>query len=148
MTKDVRVDLEAEGAWAPIQTTNGLSNSIDGVALFGLDLRADWFITPPYTFLGLYLFGGMGYHYMGWSYRNPIIANDGTGDVIASDGIEGLNIFAGAGFNLVQTRGFQLGIEARPGIALWIGQTDQGYTNNTFSPLWYFRVGPSVMIRF
>ncbi len=141
----VRFGLELWGGWSPIQKTDTLSRSIDGVTLLGAALRLDWYATPPYTFLGLYFFAGAGVDFMLWSYKNPIISQ---GSSISSDALSGLDLFVGAGINIVQTKNFQLGFEVRPGFAVWIGQTSEGFDNNVFDPLLYVKFGPELNISF
>ena len=137
--ESTRIEFEGWVGWSPIQTTSQLSHSIDGITILGAGIRGSWYLTPPYTFLGVYLFGGAGYNYMMWSYKNALTSE---GSTINNDAIDGVDLYAGVGVNIVQTKNFQLGFEARPGVGVWIGPTSQGFDNDVFSPLWYVKFGP------
>ena len=55
----------------------------------------------------------MDYNYMMWAYRHPIYSGTKS---ISDDAMEGVELFGGIGFNLVQTQYFQLGGEVTPGM--------------------------------
>jgi hypothetical protein len=142
------VELIAGFSWAPVQETSLLNESLDGgVYLLQLGLGYKYYTTPPHTFMGFYLCGGLGYTYMRWSYKNPFeaMAYDEYGDAlgmetISSDGLSGFEIYVGLGLNVVQTDGFQLGGEVLPGLIAWGGETSEGFDNDVFDTFYYTKL--------
>jgi len=148
------LEINAGISGAPIQETSLLSESLDnGVFLLKLGAGYKFYTTPPHTFMGLYLCGGLGYAYMRWSYKNPFeaMAYDEYGnelgmETISSDGVSGFEMYIGAGLNVVQTEGFQLGGEVLPGFIAWGGETSEGFDNDVFNTFYYTKL--KVFIRF
>lgn len=148
------LELTAGFSWAPVQETSLLNESLDGgVTLLQLSLGYKYYITPRYTFMGLYVCAGLGYTYMRWSYKNPFEAMeyDEYGDelgmeTISSDGLSGFEAYTGLGINLVQTEGFQLGVEALPGLIIWGGSTSEGFDNDVFDDFYYTKL--KIFLRF
>jgi len=142
------VELAAGFNWAPLQETSLLSESLDdGVLLLQISLGYKYYLTPPHTFMGLYLCAGLGYTYMHWTYKNPFQAMtyDEYGDelgmeTISADGLSGFEMYTGAGLNIVQTDGFQLGVEVLPGMILWSGETSEGFDNDIFETFYYTKL--------
>ena len=62
---------------------------------------------------------------MTWKYRIPIEADSET---IKSDMLDGLDLSAGLGINLVQTPSLKLSLEFTPGMKLWGFTTHEGFT--------------------
>ena len=142
-----RVEFNAGFAWAPIQHTSVLKQSLDGgVTLLNLGLNYKWFTTPGHTFLGQYFSFGFKYNYMLWSYKNPILADyyddwgkyEGT-DEISNDGLSGFEFYTGLGFHVLQVKGFQIGTEVSPGVIFWVWETTEGFENDVFSTFWYVK---------
>lgn len=149
-----RFEFNAGFAWAPIQQTSTLKQSLDGgVTLLNLGLNYKWFTTPIYTFLGQYFSFGFKYNYMFWSYKNPILADyyddwgnkQGT-EEISNDGLSGFEFYTGIGFHILQVKGFQIGTEVDPGVIFWVWETNEGFENDVFSTFWYLKF--KVLINF
>ncbi len=142
------LSLSAGVSWAPVQETSLLNESIDGgVTLLQIGLGYKYYTTPRHTFMGLFLYAGLGYAYMRWSYKNPFqaMAYDEYGDelgmeTIGSDGLSGFEIYTGLGLNLVQTEGFQMGAEVLPGLIVWGGETSEGFDNDVFDTFYYTKL--------
>jgi len=134
-------------AWAPIQHTSVLKQSLDGgITLLNLGLIYRWFSTPEHTFLGQYFTLGLKYNYMIWSYKNPIWADtyDDWGNVtgtekITYDRLSGFEFFSGIGFHILQVEEIQIGGEFSPGVIFWFGETSEGFENDVFSTFWYVK---------
>ncbi|MBN2103412.1 hypothetical protein JW835_05150 [bacterium] len=132
-----RIQGYAGYMWAPLQTTGHLHHSLkNGVLLLQLGGEYRYYTTPHYTFMGQYFIGGLSFQYMFWSYKNPILFD---GETIRSDSMSGLEIYAGAGINLMQTRYFQLGGEILPGVILWDEETREGFENDIFGAFWHVK---------
>lgn len=149
-----RGEVVMGGGWAPMKGGSDLQNSLKkNVIILNIGLAVKYYLTPGHTFLGTYLLAGLSYNRMFWEYKNPITADayDEYGNVtgteqIYSDNIGGTDIYLGIGFNLAQTRRFQLGLEAVPGILLWGGQTWEKFDNDVFKPAVYAKL--KVVINF
>jgi hypothetical protein len=136
-SEHARIEMSGGIGWAPVQQSNTLSHSIDGgVLLLNAGFQANWYTTPKYTFLGNYFLAGGSYNYMMWRYRNAIYSGFQR---ITDDAIDGVELYGGVGFNLVQTSFFQLGGEVTPGIVFWVGDTREGFTNDVFGPFSYVK---------
>lgn len=143
-----RAEVVLGGGWAPMKEGSDLHNSLKkNVIILSIGLTAKYYLTPGHTFLGNYLLAGLSYDRMFWEYKNPITADvyDEYGNVINtekihSDNIGGTDIYLGIGFNLAQTRRFQLGLEAVPGILLWGSQTWGKFDNDVFKPAVYAKL--------
>lgn len=130
VTERHRWELYAGFGWAQVDKSDTLENAIDGgISKLSLGLRYKYFTTPRYTFLGHYLIVGAGYTDMLWRYRNDIQVD---GRTIGSDSIGGVEVFAGMGFHLMQTRHFQFGVEVLPSAILWFPYTREGFDNDIF----------------
>jgi hypothetical protein len=128
--------------YAQVHENGPLDSSIDdGVDIFSIGARYKYFFTPRYTFLGCtprytflgcYLTVGLAYDWMGWSYKHDIEVD---GRSIDSDWLGGIEVFAGMGFNLAQTRHYHFGVEVLPAYVLWSGTTNEGFSNDVFDNL-------------
>lgn len=149
-----RGEMIAGVGYAPVKEGSELRNSLeDNVIILSIGAASKYYFTPQHTFLGNYFLVGLNLNVMLWQYKNSIEADvyDENGNVtgteeIDSDGLGGLDIYLGMGFNLAQTRHFQLGIEAVPGILLWGFQTREGFDNDVFKPAVYAKL--KVVINF
>lgn len=150
-----RVEAVIGVGWAPVDEGSELRNSLeDNVIILSIGVAGKYYFTPRHTFLGNYFLGGLSLNLMLWKYKNPIEADvyDDYGNVtgteeIDSDHIGGLDIYLGIGFNLAQTRRFQLGVEAVPGILLWGIQTHEGFDNDVFKAAAYAKLKVVVNFR-
>jgi len=150
-----RVEAVIGVGWAPVEEGSELRNSLeDNVIILSIGVAGKYYFTPQHTFLGSFLLGGLSYNRMFWGYKNAITADvyDDYGNVtgteeIDSDDIGGLDIYLGIGFNLAQTRRFQLGVEAVPGILLWGIQTHEGFDNDVFKAAAYAKLKVVVNFR-
>ena len=84
---------------------------------------------------------------MFWEYKNPILADvyDEFDNVIDTekiymDDLGGIELYGGLGLNLVQTRGFQFGVELSPGVIFWWFETVEGFDNDVFDPFLYTKL--------
>ncbi len=142
-----RLEFNAGFAWAPIQQTSTLKQSLDGgVTLLNLGLNYNYYTTRQHTLLGQYFSFGFKYNYMIWSYKNPILADyyddwgnhEGT-EEISIDGLSGFEFYTGFGFHVLQVKGFQIGGEVSPGVIFWVWETTEGFENDVFSTFWYVK---------
>lgn len=148
------LELTAGFGWAPVQEASLLNEALDGgIFLIHLGGAYRYYFTPSHTFMGFYLCAGMGYAYMHWSYKYPFEAmeydeyGDELGmDTISSDGLSGFELYTGLGINLVQSKQFQFGAEALPGMILWGGSTSEGFDNDVIDNLYYTKF--KIFIRF
>ena len=131
------VSLEVNAGYSPARPNARLSRSINGISVLFGDVSVRYLLTPPHTFMGVYLFGGLGYGLQWWDYR------DG-----GHDAVDGIDIFGGVGVNLVQTNRFRFGLEARPGFIIWMPKTMEGYDNDVFGAMSYVKIGPTISVRF
>jgi len=129
--KHSRWELHLGGSWAPINDTSELDKSLtDGVFLLNAGLDYKWFASSRKVFLTPYVILGGAYNIMWWSYENPIITFDG--EKISGDDVDGIEIHAGVGLQLAQTRQFQIGVEVVPSLIIWGPTTGQGFENDVF----------------
>jgi hypothetical protein len=151
-----RLALNAGFAWAPLQNTSVLKQSLDGgVILLNLGFNYNYYTTHEHTFLGQYFTFGFKYNYMIWSYKNPILADyyddwgnyDGT-EEISNDGLSGFEFYSGVGFHILQVKGFQVGGEVSPGVIFWVWETTEGFENDVFSTFWYIKFKVLVNLKF
>lgn len=133
---------------SPVQEDAQYQESLSGgVNILNLDLTFRKYTTPHYTFLGNYFFAGTGMSYMWWKYKNTLQIEEynewdefvGYTD-ISGDQLWGLNLFAGIGFNLIQTKNLHIGAELAPGITFWAPETEEGLSNNVFDSFKYLRL--------
>jgi hypothetical protein len=129
--------LEVNSGHSVASPNAKLSRAIDGISLLFAEASVRYSITSPNTFLGAYIFGGMGYGLQWWGYRGG-----------GSDAVDGVDLFGGAGVNVIQTSHFRLGLEARPGLIIWMPRTMNGYDNDVFGAMTYVKVGPAISVRF
>ncbi|MDH3974746.1 MAG: hypothetical protein OEV42_10755 [Deltaproteobacteria bacterium] len=118
-----------------------LADSLDGnINLLTYGFSYKRYMTPRHTFLGQYFLFGMAMNDMYWTYKNAITAADG--ETITSDSISGLELFAGLGFNLAQTKNLHIGGEIVPSMISWERHTRHGFENDVFDTFWMtkFRV--------
>lgn len=133
LKKKHQIELFLGFGYAQVRESGPLGSSIDdGVDLFSIGARYKYFFTPRYTFLGCYLTAGLAYDWMGWSYKNDIEVD---GRSIGSDWLSGIEVFAGVGFNLAQTRHYHFGVEVLPAYVLWPYNTNEGFSNDVFDNL-------------
>jgi hypothetical protein len=121
LKKKQQIELFLGFGYAQVHENGPLDSSIDdGVDIFSIGARYKYFFTPRYTFLGCtprytflgcYLTVGLAYDWMGWSYKHDIEVD---GRSIDSDWLGGIEVFAGMGFNLAQTRHYHFGVEVLP----------------------------------
>ncbi len=133
LSENQRLEFFGGIGWAPVQETSDLDNSIeDGIILFVGGINYKYFTTPRYTFLGQYFLLGIALNEMFWHYENPIIVENENR--IRSDHITGLELIAGLGVHIAQTKYFQIGAEVLPNIILWDFSTNKGFSNDVFGP--------------
>ena len=132
---------------SPVQQTSKLARSLDkGIALLEVGVQVRIPTTPGFTFIGHYFLAGFGVNMMLWDYKNsfkaPRYEENGaiTGyDDIASDGLNGINLFVGMGIDLTQTLPVHFIAEIIPGVILWNDSTREGFDNDIFSPFTYIQ---------
>lgn len=125
-----RFDVYLGYGWITPASSSNLQGAIDGnVHLATVGLRYKGFLTPRHTLLGCHLTAGIAWDWMYWQYENEIELN---GQPIDSDYLSGGEIFVGAGLNVVQTRTFQIGVEAVPALIWTPDYTHQGFENDVF----------------
>jgi hypothetical protein len=139
LDENTRMEFNVGGAWASVDRTNELDNSIDdGVFLIsiGLDYKHLLFgrrhKNTPYFILGA------AYKRMWWEYENEIYTSDGA--VIRNDSLEGCELHAGLGVNLFESNGTQVAIEALPSVIYWLPQTTEGFDNDVFGPFYLLNI--------
>jgi hypothetical protein len=133
--------LEAE--YSPVQETSQLNASIEnGVTILKVGFQWDIHTTGDYSFLGNYFLWGFDIDFMSWKYKNPIIAWDdyGNEETISEDWLQGLEIFTGIGFTIMNPYKIQLGAEVVPGIILWGWNTYEGFENDVFDPFLFIKL--------
>lgn len=146
-SKRIRLDFNGRIAQAPIQQTSKLSESLDGgVTLLQGGFDVNYFTTPHYTFMGHYLFAGFQVTSMWWSYRNAITTTQG--EVITGDQLGGLDVSLGMGWNPIQVKWFNIGLEAAPGVILWADETSKGFDNDVFPDLFYLLFNATMKFNF
>jgi len=127
-------------AWAPIQHTSVLKQSLDGgITLLNLGLIYRWFSTPEHTFLGQYFTLGLKYNYMIWADTYDDWGNVTGTEKITYDRLSGFEFFSGIGFHILQVEEIQIGGEFSPGVIFWFGETSEGFENDVFSTFWYVK---------
>lgn len=130
-------------SYSPVQETSELHSSIDGgVHLLNIGVEWKLFTTPEYTFMGNYFLFGTGLDFMGWSYKNAVLAYDdfGNEEWIDSDLLQGYEFYTGVGFNLLNPYNVQFGLELSPGVILWHWRTSEGFDNDLFDPFLYLKL--------
>ncbi|MBM3328599.1 MAG: hypothetical protein FJY67_03880 [Calditrichaeota bacterium] len=142
---EVTYDLNFRLIDAPIQKNGLVGGALrGGVGIWQIGMDANFYLTPHYTFVGNYLFLGFQMTGMTWEYRNPIIS---LGETIKSDGLDGFDLSCGLGLNPIQFKYFIIGGELEPGVIVWGGETDEGFSNDVFGPLGYVRFNLIVKLR-
>jgi hypothetical protein len=133
---------------ARIKPESELYSSIEnGVTLFNAGISMKYFLTPPKTFMGIYLLGGVGYERMFWSYKNPVEI-EGETQKLYSDDLEGIDLFIGAGVNLFQTETLLFGVEVVPNLTLWEVETYEGFENDMFKAMGSVKYKAVMTIKF
>jgi len=133
----------AEVEHSPIQSTSDLNESLqNGVTILKAGVQWDIHTTGDHTFLGNYFLFGGNIDFMTWEYRNPLIAWDdyGNEEEITSDWLQGMELYTGIGFTILNPYEFQVGLEIVPGIILWGWSTYEGFENDVFDPFPYLKL--------
>jgi hypothetical protein len=75
---------------------------------------------------------------LNWRYKNPILYDDGFGNVweVSGDNLQFLTPYLGVGLNLVQTRRFVLGADLTGGYKFYKWNTEEGFDNDVLDDEW------------
>lgn len=146
VSKSVELDLFAGLKVAKAEAGSDLDASVKDSILFlkaGLEGRYAPF--PKRTVFSPYLMGGLGAYGMFWSFRNAVKSE---GDVIQSDSLGGLLLYAGLGADLVRTKRLRIGLNLIQDAYLFSDVTSQGFTNDVFSSYGSARLVGEISYRF
>ncbi|MEN8136188.1 MAG: hypothetical protein ABFS18_11735 [Thermodesulfobacteriota bacterium] len=139
LDENTRMEFNVGGAWASVDRTNDLDNSIDdGVFLISLGVDYKHLLFGRRHKNSPYLILGAAYKQMWWEYENEIYTSDGA--VIWNDSLEGCELHAGVGVNLFESNGTQMAIEALPSVIYWLSQTTEGFDNDVFGPFYLLNI--------
>jgi hypothetical protein len=131
--KRSRLEFYLGGAWAGVDHTSELNDSIDnGVSLINVGIDYKRKITAEPKWHSPYFIIGAAYKRMFWQYQNRITTTQG--ERISSDSLEGVEVYAGLGKNFFQISGNKIGIEVFPSVTCWLPQTTEGFDNDVFDP--------------
>jgi hypothetical protein len=122
-----------------IQETSELSKSLKtGVDFIDIYLSTKRFYSKDHTFLSPFFCVGFGWSWMFWKYKNPIeVIENSNPELIKSDFLSGLDVFAGFGAKLFQAYPFNLSFQLTPGVKIWNDETHKDFENDYFDPITY-----------
>ncbi len=131
--------------WSGVRQSAAIATSVKGEMIsLHTGLQLDLFTTPRHTLLGQYFMVGAGLERMAWSYRNIITVN---GTPVGEDALYGVDLAGGIGLDILQSRSLQLGGELRPGVMIWLPDTEGGFANDLFAPTPYLRLALTLGFR-
>jgi len=105
--------------------------SIDETVLFltaGIEGRI--YLFKEYPYMNPFLMGQIGFGYMFWSFKNPLVAGD---EIINGDGLVYTHLAAGAGIEFLRTDHYRLGFMCIPETRIYGVATEQGFDNDVFN---------------
>lgn len=142
----MRYDLHAGIEYSPVSEAGSLHQSIGGITTFSIRADLNRYLTPFHTFIGSYITFGAGYNYTSWEYKNTLVLEyeDGEIERIKNDALDGWEIYTGFGINLMQTKATNIGLDVTPGLKFWSGETEEGFNNDVFDPMFYIRIGARI----
>jgi hypothetical protein len=131
--------MEADEAMLGLYFSGGLVQFEDdsladaatsGAWTFGLGARIRFYFSEAERPLSPYITTQVGWQYMGWDHRNPIVLGDGT--TISSDGLNAFDAYGGVGLAWRRDRPFSLFTEAGFGGMVTAGKTEEDFENDVF----------------
>lgn len=137
--RNSRLELYLGGSWAGLDHTGELDASIDnGVFLYNIGFNYKRKVSDDPKWNTPYFLVGAAYQRMFWRYNNSLTTSGG--DIITSDSLEGIEIHAGFGQNLLKVGGNNFGIEIVPAVIFWLPETTEGFDNDVFDPFVMIKV--------
>jgi len=126
---------------------DGIGESSGDFQEFGAEIGARNYLTADHTAVGVYILYGIRLGGLAWKYTEPISTSDG--DTVEKDTVFIGTPFMGLGCALVQTEGFQLGVNGTWGARLGAKHTAEGYANDLFreDSEWCWKVEMTVFFR-
>jgi hypothetical protein len=123
----------------------GLKDEVELAA----DLSVRYYLTPSYTFLGVYPLAGMRFGTLFWDYVTPVdVIADGSPKTIGSDHLEYFAMYGGIGVSLVQARHFSTGFNLTGGFRAYGDNTFEGFHNTLFPTTGYMQFGVEMVYKF
>jgi len=118
-----------------------------------LELAAEvsvrYYLTPAYTFLGVYPLAGFRWGTLFWDYVTPIdVIADGAPKTISSDHLDYFGFYGGLGVSLVQVRHFSTGFNLTGGFRTYGDTTFEGFHNTLFPTTGYMQLGFEMVYKF
>jgi hypothetical protein len=146
LSKNLELDLFAGLKVAKAEEGSDLDASVkDAIFFLKAGLEGRYAPFPKWKIFTPYLIGGLGGYGMFWSFRNAITAG---GDVIESDSLGGLLLYAGLGADLVKTKRLRIGLNLIQDGYLFSVVTSQGFTNDVFGSYGTARLTGEIAYKF
>jgi hypothetical protein len=131
LSKSLELDLFAGLKVAKAEEGSDLDASVrDSIVFLKAGVEGRYAPFPKRTIFSPYLMGGLGGYGMFWSFRNAVTSGS---EVIESDSLGGLLLYAGLGADLVKTKRLRIGLNLIQDAYLFSAVTSQGFTNDVFS---------------
>lgn len=128
----------------PLPGTRVAESLDEGVGFLRAGFELRWFPFPERTWASPHLDFGFGGFYMGWTFRNPLIAG---GETIEGDNIGGGILSVGAGVSLIRAKHFEAGIRIVPEVYFYDEITSEGFSNDFFDPYGVVKLSWEVLFR-
>jgi hypothetical protein len=137
-----RVDIRGLVMPTNLTAASGIAGGLQDEVEFAFDVAARLYATPAHTFMGLYGTGGLRLGILTFRYKNPILVDDGFGDIdtIHGDNIKYLAPFLGFGVTLMQTRFVHVGGNLTGGYKFYEGITGEGFSNDVLDDEFFAQV--------
>ena len=105
-----------------------------------------YYFAPPRAPLRPYVTASVDIISIGWSYRTPVVKNNG--DTVSSDYAQGVGAFTGFGLSVEVSKALHIFGEVGFGAVGMLGQTAEGLDNNLFDSFTYAGVKVGVTFSF
>jgi hypothetical protein len=122
-------------------TSPAVNSGLRDFGEIGLEASARYYLTRDYTFMGLYLLGGLRVGLLSWDYRTPITIVDGEEqETIDSDRVTTWGLYTGIGLAPIQLRHLHIGANVVAGLRVHGGTTREGFANDLLGDVGYLQL--------
>ncbi|MGH2570263.1 MAG: hypothetical protein ACRDGR_03490 [bacterium] len=137
-----RINIEGLYSKPRLDPARGLDASITNVEELAADFSGRFYLTPPHTFMGVYLGGGYRVGRMSWDWRNPIrVPNEAGGfDEFGNDAIVTHSFHVDLGMSPMQLAHFHVGGHLVYGLKLYTNTTTENFDNDLFQDVGFGQV--------
>ena len=129
----VRVEIQGLSGSANLREESDASASIKDEFSLGWGFAAQYLLTEPKTFMGLYIHLGFRESYLFWDYAKPFkVKEDGDEKTVDQDILKYTELYAGLGVSLARFKYGQIGVNGSGGFRYYSDTTDEGLENDLF----------------